>query len=99
MKPRDFSFSAAIWLYPGAAAWHFVSVPEGITKEIDFYYAHKKHGFGSLRVTVTIGETTWDTSIFPDKKTGTYLLPLKKSVRDKEHLSAGKKVTVAIKLV
>jgi hypothetical protein len=31
-----------------------------------------------------VGKTEWDTSIFPDKKSGVYLLPTKASVRKAE---------------
>ena len=47
-----------------------------------------KRGWGSVRVKVTLGKTKWDTSIFPDKKSGTYLLPIKAEVRIKEHVFA-----------
>ncbi len=45
-----------------------------------------KVGFGSTPVVVTLGKTTWKNSIFPDKRSGTYLLPLKAEVRKKEDI-------------
>lgn len=45
----------------------------------------RRLGFGSIKVRVTIGETSFDTSIFPTKD-GPYLLPVKASVRKKEGL-------------
>lgn len=71
------------------AAWHFVSVPEELSAELTDRYVLQKRGWGSLKVTVTVGKTTWKTSIFPDKKTNTYLLPLKKEVRKSENLHEG----------
>jgi hypothetical protein len=47
---------------------------------------------------VTIGNTTWETSIFPASKLEAYLLPLKAEVRKKEKFSAGDTVTVKLKI-
>jgi hypothetical protein len=57
-----------------------------------------KHGWGSVPVTVTIGTTTWKTSIFPDKESGGYLLPLKADVRKKEHIAADSSVALRLEI-
>ena len=49
-----------------------------------------------MRVQVRVGSTTWSTSIFPDKGRGTFLLPVKKSVRDREGLDEGEVVHVTL---
>ncbi len=51
--------------------------------EITARFGLMKRGWGSLPVIVAMGKTTWKTSIFPDKKAGAYLLPLKAEVRKK----------------
>jgi hypothetical protein len=56
-------------------------------------------GFGSLRVEVAIGSTTWRTSVFPDTKRGTYLLPVKKQVRAAEGLVEGSVCSVELTVV
>ena len=66
-----------VWLYQGMAGWHFVNLPRKKSKEIKNLFGGMAGGWGSLPVIVTIGKTSWKTSIFPDKKTATYLLPLK----------------------
>ena len=43
-----------------------------------------------------IGATRWSTSIFPDKKRGTYVLPVKKSVRVAEQLAAGSRPRIEV---
>jgi len=50
-------------------------------------------------VIATVGRTSWKTSIFPDKKRGAYLLPLKAAVRTKEKIEPGNTVAVTIELV
>lgn len=86
MKHNEYQISAKVWLYDGPAAWHFVTISEDISEDIKHLFGDRTHGFGSLPVNVTIGKTTWQTSIFPDKKLNAYLLPIKKAVRTKEGL-------------
>lgn len=92
-----FTFKAKVWLYPGMAGWQFVTIPKNQSIKITQTYKDMKRGWGSLPVTVSIGNTKWETSIFPDKKTGTYLLPLKAEVRKKENIKIGN--TISIKLI
>ena len=47
----------------------------------------------------TIGESTWKTSIFPDKKTNTYLLPVKVAVREKEQIKLSDVVSLSLEIV
>jgi uncharacterized protein DUF1905 len=93
-----FEFSAQLWQYPGESGWHFISVPADISDDIAHLTAGNRHGFGSVRVTATIGGTTWQTSVFPDSKSGTYLLPVKKPVRKAEQLTAGAAVETRLEL-
>jgi hypothetical protein len=90
---------AKVWLYPGAGGWHFVTLPRKQSAEIKARFSSIKRGWGSLKVAATIGKTTWETSIFPDRQSGSYLLPVKADVRIKEGIGTGDIVsfTVAIK--
>ena len=99
MAPSRFSFTAEVWEHEGPAAWHFVSLPEALADEIEATYGHQAAGFGSLRVDVTIGKTQWSTSVFPDRKRGTYVLPLKRQVRVAEQLVAGAPAQVSLVVV
>jgi hypothetical protein len=92
-------FEATVWEHDGAGSWHFVSLPEPEADEIDELHGHNAKGFGSLRVQVTIGKTTWLTSIFPDTKRCTYVLPVKKAVRAAEGLSDGTVTRVQIEVL
>lgn len=83
MKYNQYKIKANVWLYPGMAGWHFVSIPREVSEEIKDGFGNLKRGWGSLPVQVAIGATIWKTSIFPDKKSGEYLLPLKADVRRK----------------
>lgn len=90
MKNNKIKVRSKVWLYPGTtAAWHFVTVPKKESEKITKEFGAMKRGWGSLPVSVQLGETNWNTSIFPDKRFGTYLLPLKAKVREAENVFAG----------
>lgn len=91
-----FSFSASVVPYPGMAAWRFVTLPKCISDEINVRYKKQKKGWGSIPVLVTVGKTTWETSIFPDKKSQSYLLPMKAEVRKKEGVMDGDKIELSL---
>lgn len=89
-------FSAKLWVWPGEkAAWRFVTVPKAESEVLRKKVKHK-NGFGSIRVKAKVGKTSWDTSVFPDSKSGTYLLPVKASVRRAEVLEDGELVSVSL---
>ncbi|MDA2979663.1 MAG: DUF1905 domain-containing protein, partial [Actinomycetota bacterium] len=53
-------------------------------------------GFGSVRVTVRMGRTEWKTSLFPDKDSQSYLLPIKKAVRVAENVDLGDRARIEL---
>ncbi len=95
---RTYKMKAKVWLYSGEAAWHFITLPKKESDLIKDRFSGLTRGWGSLPVTVTIGKTSWKTSIFPDKKAGAYLLPLKADVRKKEEINAGDTVAFTIEI-
>ena len=95
---ENFTFTAELWRWSGDAAWRFVTVPPNVADEIRMVSGPPR-GFGSVRVEVTVGSTTWRTSVFPDSSAGTYLLPMKKAVRVAEDLEDGDEVAVTLRLV
>lgn len=98
MKYNEYKIDATVWLYQGMAGWHFVTLPEDVSEDIKRQFGDLKRGWGSLPVKVTVGKTTWKTSIFPDKETKGYLLPLKANVRKKEKIVADKKITLVMEI-
>ena len=93
-----YSFSSILWEAGGENTWVFVSLPSDPSDEIADLVP-KRPGFGSVRVKARIGETEWATSLFPDSKLGAYVLPVKRSVRDREQLSIGDMAEVEIRVV
>lgn len=83
---NTYYFTSRLWQYDGFGGWHFVNVPVKMSQEIKERFAPvKKRGWGSIYVTATIGNTSWNTSIFPFKD-GFYLLAIKSQVRAKENI-------------
>lgn len=93
-----FRFDAVLWASEAPGAWVFLSLPTDVTDEIRERSTRPRRGFGSLPVTVSIGETSWKTSIFPDSARKTYLLPVKKMVRAAQHIDVGDVATVTLSL-
>jgi hypothetical protein len=88
-----YRLTGRVWLHDGVAAWHFVTLPKRQTREIRLMVGGVTgRGWGSVPVTATLGRTTWRTSIFPDKKAGSFVLPLKADVRKAEGVEAGQTV-------
>jgi hypothetical protein len=98
-RETTFEFTAPLWRYPGEGGWHFVSLPAEIGDDIADVTAGVRGGFGSVRVAVTVGTSSWRTSIFPDSKTGIFLLPVKKEVRYAEKLETGDDVSARVQIV
>ena len=92
-------FRAKVWLYPGPGGWHFVSLPQRISKRIKKTFGGMKRGWGSLPIIATIKKTNWKTSLFPDRKSETYLLALKADVRKKEKINVGDTIKMQIEIL
>ncbi len=97
----EIEFDASLWLWDARRtdSWTFLSLPEDLADEVLERGAPAKRGFGSLRVEVRLGGSTWQTSIFPDNARKTYVLPVKKAIRRAEAVEAGDVVGVRIRLL
>jgi hypothetical protein len=91
-------FTASLWRYPGMAGWHFITVPPRESSDIKKNYGKGRVGWGSIPVIVSVGRSKWKTSIFPDKKIGGYILPIKAEVRKKELIAAGDHIKLTIEI-
>lgn len=94
-----YRFDAELWRTDGEVAWHFVTLPAGVSDDIDERTAGNRRGFGSVRVEVRLGAITWATSVFPDTKREAYVLPVKADVRRRAGIEAGDPVTLELEVV
>ncbi len=88
-------FSGRLWFWKGPSPFHFVTVPDDESAELQEVAAALTYGWGMIPVTATVGQTEWTTSLFP--KGGGYIVPVKDLVRRAEALSVDD--TVMVRLV
>jgi len=58
----------------------------------------RRRGFGSVKVEVTVGDSCWRTSVFPQAGGG-WFLPVKKAIQRAEDLAEGEPVEVELELL
>ena len=87
-------FTGEIWEWRGPAPFYFVTVPEAESHALHAVSTLVSYGWGVIPVRARIGDTEWETSLFP--KDGRYLVPLKVVVRKAEGLEEGDIVTVRL---
>ncbi|WP_324074637.1 MAG: DUF1905 domain-containing protein [Erythrobacter sp.] len=92
-----------VWLWQGSdgapakGSWYFLTI-DGETAQAIRGAAVNAAAWGSVYVAVTIGSTTWRTSLFPSKQAGGWLLPLKAAVRKAEKIAEGTVVEAELSL-
>ena len=90
----ELEFCGEIWQWRGPAPWYFVTVPDDESLDLQAVSSAVTYGWGMVPVRVTIGATSWETSLWP--KDGRYVVPLKATVRRAEGLAEGDSVTVRL---
>jgi hypothetical protein len=98
MSEAAYKVRTRVWRYPGVGGWHFITLPEKYSEEINFRFGMRGKGWGSIPVIAIIGETEWTTSIFPDRKSRGYLLPVKAEVRRNEKIKSNDMATVTVRI-
>ncbi|HVV22187.1 MAG TPA: DUF1905 domain-containing protein [Pseudonocardiaceae bacterium] len=86
------TFTAEMWYWRGPAPFYFLTVPDEQCQQLRDLSGFVSYGWGMIPATVTIGSTTWETSLFP--KDGRYIVPVKAIVRRKENVDEGQTMTV-----
>jgi hypothetical protein len=92
----NIEFTGTIWFWKGPSPWFFVTVPEEQSRDLEAISGFVTYGWGMIPVHVRIGNTEWETSLFP--KDGRYLVPIKVSVRNAENLEEGDTVTIRLEV-
>ena len=100
---EHFAQDTSLWRWAGGngGTWYFASFTGPVAEAISAMALVRRletglrRGWGSLKVVACIGDTTWSTSIFPGGD-GTWLLPVKRAVRDAEGIAEGVSFRAAI---
>jgi Domain of unknown function (DUF1905) len=84
---------------PSSMSWFFITIDGTVAEAIRAASPGRTAAWGSVYVSVTIGATSWQTSLFPSKEVNGYLLPVKAAVRKVERIVEGDTVQVRLTLV
>ena len=90
-------FDGEIFTWRGPAPFFFVTVPAVQSDDLKAISSAVTYGWGVIPVQVQIGNTKWETSLFP--KDGLYLVPIKASIRKAEKLDEGDHVTIQLRVI
>ncbi len=93
--PMDVDVTGEVIHWRGPAPHHFVAMPEPLSAELRDQ-PELSYGWGCVPVTVTLGRTTFQTSLMP--KGGVYLVPLKAAVRRAEGIDIGDEVSLRVRV-
>lgn len=92
-------FEAELWLWKGPATWVFLTLPEALADEVRIAGLMAPRGWGSVRVEAESRGVKWRTSLFPDRKSGSYFLPVKAAVRKQLGVDDGDRISVQLTLL
>ncbi len=90
-------FEAEVLRFEGPGGWHGVFLPAEAAAAARFL--GRANALGAIAVTVEIGDTTGRTSLFPDKRRDSYLLPLNAKLRRAADIAAGSRIAVTVRLI
>ncbi|ADG73219.1 Domain of unknown function DUF1905 [Cellulomonas flavigena DSM 20109] len=90
----ELRFSGEVIWWRGPAPYHFVVLPEPEAERLRAVASRVTYGWGCIPATVTLGGTTFTTSIFP--KDGGFRVPLKTAPRRAEGVEPGDDVTLVV---
>jgi hypothetical protein len=90
----NLEFTGPLWFWKGPSPFHFITVPDDESAELQGVSAVVTYGWGMIPVEARIGATEWTTSLFP--KDGGYIVPVKAWVQKAEGLVVGDVVTVRL---
>jgi hypothetical protein len=96
-------FEAELWAWQGPAQWVFLTLPDAHADPVRLAsflaFAGPKRGWKLVRVEAMSGGISWQTSLFPDRQSGSYLLPVKAAIRRSLGVSAGDRLVVTLRLL
>ncbi|WP_218779931.1 DUF1905 domain-containing protein [Cellulomonas iranensis] len=93
----ELRFSGEVVWWRGPAPHHFVALPGPEAERLRAVASRVTYGWGCVPATVTLGATTFTTSIFP--RDGGFLVPLKVAARRAEDVELGDDVTLVVVVV
>lgn len=79
---------------------YFVTLPSDIADKVKKQISSQpRKWFGSVKTEAMVGYYKRPTSIFPDKKTWSYLMCIKKDIRQKLQIEEGSKLYITLTIL
>ena len=91
---KNFNIETKVWLWPGQGGWHFITLPENISRPI-----RKAYPKGFVKIEAKVGKSIFRTSLFPHKLSKGYILCINKKIRKIEGIFAGDKIKLKIEIL
>lgn len=101
----SFELETELWRWapepPAKGAWHFVTITGEAADAIRALGFERRalggaRGFGSVRVRASVDGVAFESSAFPHKASGGYVVPVKAEVRKKAGVGEGDLVAVGV---
>jgi hypothetical protein len=92
----DWEFEGVVFVWRGPSPFHFVAVPDDVCADLQALAARVTYGWGMVPARVTVGSSTWETSLWP--KDGGYVVPLRARFRTAEALAVDDVVRVNLEV-
>ena len=89
-------FEGVVFGWRGPSPFHFVAVPEEVCADLQAVAAEVSYGWGMVPALVTVGSSTWRTSLYP--KDGGFLVPVRDRIRAAEGLAVDDVVHVRLQV-
>ncbi|MHA7294281.1 DUF1905 domain-containing protein [Arthrobacter sp. HLT1-21] len=64
----ELKFAGTLWRWMGPASWYFITVPPSESLMLRENSSSGSRGWGMIPVTVSIGGSIWETSLFPQEQ-------------------------------
>ena len=90
----ELTFTNVVIEWRGPAPFYYLPLTEEAAEDVHDVRKLATYGWGVIPVAARIGETDFETSLFP--KDGGYLLPLKDAVRKPAGIAVGDEVTAKL---
>lgn len=90
----ELRFGGEVIWWRGPAPYHFVALPDPEAARLRTIASRVTYGWGCIPATVTLGATTFTTSIFP--RDGGFMVPVKVAARRAEGVELGDDVDVVV---
>lgn len=89
-------FEAEVIRFNGPGGWHGVFLSTDAASEARFF--GRSNALGTIAVRAQVGTSEVKTSLFPDKRRDSFLLPLKATLRRSENIKEGDRIAVTLRL-